>query len=122
MKIVRFKIVILAIAALFGTAGIAQAGCDFFEHNDLGGAALALQDGECAVLSGDSSAGCEGLNVRVVDGWNDKISSVRLNHNSTAILKQHDNGSGAAKTVQGNRGVASLPDFNDEASVVLCRQ
>ncbi len=111
-----------AAVALVGSGTMAQAGCDFFEHNDLQGAVFALKDGECAVLSRNSAAGCEGLNPKVREGWSDRITSVRLNHNSTAMLQQHDDGSGAVKTVQGNRGVNSLPDFNDEASVVLCRQ
>lgn len=101
---------------------MSYATCDFFEHNDRKGAKLILKDGECAILAGNDAAGCEGLASKVVDGWNDKISSVELHFNSTAILKQHSDGSGKVVTVKGNRGVAALPDFNDEASVVLCRQ
>lgn len=112
--------VYVSISTFVGTA--AYAGCDFFEHNDRKGAKLALQDGECAVLSRNNPNGCEGLKVRVVEGWNDKISSVTLNHNSTAILKEHDMGEGEQLVVKGNRGVASVGAFNDKASVVLCRQ
>lgn len=114
----------IAIAALtlVASTSFAHAGCDFFELDNRQGAKLALKDGECGILSGNSNAGCEGLTPKVVDGWNDKISSVTLNHNSTAILKQHADGSGVVKTVQGNRGVASLQDFNKQASLVLCRQ
>lgn len=116
------KMIALVALTLVASTSISYAGCDFFEHNDRKGAKLALQDGECAVLSRNLATGCEGLKVKVVDGWNDKISSVTLNHNSTAILKEHDDGSGKVVTVKGNRGVASLPEINDKASVVLCRQ
>ena len=112
----------VAALALVASTGLSYAGCDFFEHNDRQGKKLALKDGECAVLAGDSTAGCEGLPAKFVEGWNDIISSVTLNHNSTAILKQHADGSGSVATIVGNRGMAAIPDFNDEASVVLCRQ
>lgn len=116
-----FKVAVAAsILMLAGTA--AHAGCDFFEHNQHKGKKLALKDGECGVLSRNSAAGCEGLTVRVVEGFNDIISSVVLNHNSTAILKEHDDGGGRKLVVKGNRGRAELGDFNDLASVVLCRQ
>ena len=112
----------MALAAFLASTGLAQAGCDFFEHNDLGGASLALADGECAILAGNNTAGCEGLPAKTVSGWNDRISSVRLNHNSRAFLKQHGDGGGLVATVVGNRGVKKLDGFNDEASVILCRQ
>lgn len=117
----NMKIAVAAFA-LIASTGLSYAGCDFFEHNDRQGNKLALKDGECAVLAGNSDAGCEGLPAKFVEGWNDIISSVTLNHNSTAILKQHADGSGLVAEIVGDRGMASIPDFNDEASVVLCRQ
>lgn len=118
----KFSSSVFVAASMLVLAGAAHAGCDFFEHNDHKGKKLALKDGECAVLSRDHADGCEGLKVRVVEGWNDTISSVVLNHNSTAILKEHDKGEGRKLVIQGNRGTKSVGDFNDLASVALCRQ
>ncbi len=120
MKKLLAAAIYVSISTFVGTT--AYAGCDFFEHNDRQGAKLALQDGECAVLSRNNPNGCEGLKVRIVEGRNDKISSVTLNDDSTAVLKEHDMGEGEQLVVKGNRGVASLGAFNDKASVVLCRQ
>lgn len=107
--------------SLFSFTTAAHAGCDFFEHNDRQGEKLSLHGGECAVLSRDNPDGCEGLKVHVVEGWNDMISSVSLNHNSVAVLKEHDLGEGEQITVARNSAGGSLGEFNDKASVVLCK-
>ena len=76
----------------------------------------------CAVLSRDNQTGCEGLGAQLRQGWNDKISSVKNQHGSRAVLKQHDDGSGKVVNVAASKSVSSLPGFNDQASVVLCVQ
>lgn len=103
-------------------AGAAQANCDFFEHINRGGEKLILKDGECGVLVDENIDGCEGLAPKFIEGWNDRISSVELHHNSTAILKKDIGADSQAMTVKGNRGVAEVGDMNDQASILLCRQ
>ena len=112
-----------AIVALSFAGGVAQAGCDLFEHFDHGGEKLALKDGECAIFAGDSDAACEGATPKIVEGWDDRVSSVVLNHNSVALMKDNADGSGEFSLIQGNRGVKSLDEAaNDKASLVICRQ
>lgn len=116
----KFAAVAFAFTAM---AGVSQAGCDLFEHFNHEGEKLALKDNECAILSGTSDAACEGLTSKVVEGWNDRISSVVLNHNSRAYLITDEDGVSGGALIQGSGGVKELaPEFNDQASVVICRQ
>lgn len=70
----------------------------FFEHTNYGGASF------CA----DASSNWVG------NGWNDRISSVKVKSGYQVQLYWDSSYGGAVKTLSGD--AASLPDFNDQAS------
>lgn len=109
----------LAILALLASASMAQAGCNFYEHNNFKGKSFGVSQG-CVVLSGKSKAGCGGLPATFKNGWNDIISSVQITNGSKAYLKEHQDGSGQVGVIQGTSAKA-VPGINDKASVVVCR-
>ncbi|MFT4090102.1 MAG: hypothetical protein QM645_05175 [Asticcacaulis sp.] len=123
-------IIAVSTLAFVALTGQAHAGCDFFIANKTG-PRVALQAGECAVLvpdgDGKGAASCEGLKVKTIPDaikFNDNITSVMVNHQSTAILKRNRDNSNAtaADIFLTKKHTSELGGMNKQATVLLCKK
>jgi len=106
----------------FALTAVANAGCAFYDKAGWKGAKIGLQAKECALLGTMKSDFCKGFKVVTFKGWNDRIVSVQLHHNSKAYLAQHENNTGMKMEVAGKRGTGNLGKMAKHASAIRCYQ
>ncbi|MBN2825468.1 MAG: hypothetical protein JXQ76_09100, partial [Campylobacterales bacterium] len=110
------KSIIASMIAFAASTTMIQAGCEFHSES---GEKLGLHDGECGVFSGTSGAACQGAKVKIIQGWDNKIVSVKFHHNSIAILEDYANGGHDQVTITKSGSVGAM---SKRASLVICKQ